>query len=177
MTDEIDPELLEQAAELAAKSIIKLARLQKKTKSEKLENLASFLGLDSDTLKGRPATFKNELSLEDQAIKDSLPIDYQTAYHKAKTEPYVAVNTYYGKKIRAIYQRLQDDKCAFCFLDLEGDTVDLDHSHKTGMIRGVVHHRCNLFFGFTEKAAERIGRSIEETCDMLKAYLIIKRDE
>lgn len=38
----------------------------------------------------------------------------------------------------------QDHKCAICGLEMdEGKRLAVDHCHKTGKVRGIVHVRCN----------------------------------
>ena len=57
------------------------------------------------------------------------------------------------KKIRQDLLLVQGNKCAIC-----GEAVDdavLDHDHKTGLIRAVLHRQCNAFLGRIENNAPR----------------------
>jgi len=42
----------------------------------------------------------------------------------------------------------QHYRCAICNKSLLGERIDLDHDHKTGKIRGILCHRCNMALGF-----------------------------
>lgn len=122
------------------------------------------------TKKGRKATFRRELTDEENHIRLSLPIDLQNAYHKSRTEPYLSIQSWYGKKMRDVYKILQNNKCAFCFKEIT-ENPELDHSHNTGMVRGIVHSGCNKLFGFIEEAAKRGERDTDEICAMAAAYI------
>lgn len=41
----------------------------------------------------------------------------------------------------------QDDKCPICNDPLDG-RIHVDHDHKTGKVRGLLCHRCNVGLGF-----------------------------
>lgn len=60
----------------------------------------------------------------------------------------------------------QKHLCAICQrpLPLKGQT--LDHDHKTGAVRGIVHSQCNLMIG---NAAEKI-ELLEHAIDYLKDH-------
>ena len=53
----------------------------------------------------------------------------------------------------------QHGSCAFCGLPLEPNSncTHLDHDHRTGRKRGLVHAKCNLMIGGIEKALDLIG--------------------
>jgi hypothetical protein len=48
----------------------------------------------------------------------------------------------------------QMGRCALCGELIEGDDV-LDHDHKTGIVRGVVHRGCNAMLGHIENNRAR----------------------
>ena len=56
------------------------------------------------------------------------------------------------------FQR-QAGMCAFCGLPLNYDSnrMHLDHNHKTGKKRGLVHAQCNLAIGGAERALDMVG--------------------
>lgn len=43
----------------------------------------------------------------------------------------------------------QEGKCALCYrlLALDKSRASVDHSHKTGKVRGLLHRKCNLLLG------------------------------
>jgi len=52
----------------------------------------------------------------------------------------------------------QKGLCAFCGQQLVDDnTVHLDHNHKTGRKRGLVHAQCNQMIGGIENAVALVG--------------------
>lgn len=57
-------------------------------------------------------------------------------------------------------QRLnQNNKCALCGEDI-GDNAVLDHDHKTGLIRQVLHRGCNSLLGKIENNMPRSEMTI-----------------
>ena len=55
----------------------------------------------------------------------------------------------------------QNNKCAVCGDGLlVGKTTNLDHSHCTGLVRGVVCQRCNTFIGFIEKTPDLYDKAM-----------------
>lgn len=45
----------------------------------------------------------------------------------------------------------QDGVCALCaeaFGETHHEKPVVDHCHKTGRLRGIIHHRCNIALGF-----------------------------
>lgn len=57
--------------------------------------------------------------------------------------------------------------CALCAIDCSADPV-LDHCHKTGAIRAVLHRQCNAYLGRLENNAARHGVRREELSEFLK---------
>ena len=58
------------------------------------------------------------------------------------------------KEYRETQLQHQDQKCALCGEDIELDAV-LDHCHKTGLIRQVLHRGCNCLLGKIENSMPR----------------------
>lgn len=56
-------------------------------------------------------------------------------------------------------QKEQGDICPLCGRPLGADVV-LDHDHRTGDIRAVVHRWCNAVLGKIENWPERIGQGV-----------------
>lgn len=50
----------------------------------------------------------------------------------------------------------QGGKCAIC--DQPFKTIDVDHDHATGAVRGLLCRRCNLGVAFVEKLAAAAER-------------------
>lgn len=75
--------------------------------------------------------------------------------------PFTAIKYREDKSQSKVEERLcleQLGHCALCGQLLE-ETGVLDHDHKTGLIRGLIHFRCNLLLGHFEKELiqEKIG--------------------
>jgi hypothetical protein len=45
----------------------------------------------------------------------------------------------------------QNGCCALCHEPIEYDSVQTDHNHVTGKVRGLLCRRCNVFVGYLEK--------------------------
>ncbi len=57
-----------------------------------------------------------------------------------------------GEEKEAIYAK-QNGACAFCFEPLPGVWTrgcHVEHDHKSGRVRGLVHHQCNVIIGILE---------------------------
>lgn len=55
------------------------------------------------------------------------------------------------------YLSAQNGKCALCLLPCTPKDARLDHDHKTGAVRGVLHNGCNALLGKVENNAPRFG--------------------
>ena len=51
----------------------------------------------------------------------------------------------------------QDQRCALCKGPVPLIKTVLDHDHRTGYVRGVLHKHCNWMLGKIERAAQRSG--------------------
>jgi hypothetical protein len=59
------------------------------------------------------------------------------------------------------YDRLfaeQDGRCAICSRTNPSGSLDVDHNHKTGAIRGLLCRRCNLLGGVIETNPELVEK-------------------
>ena len=77
------------------------------------------------------------------------------------------------KQYRETQLQHQDQKCALCGEDIDLDAV-LDHDHKTGLIRQVLHRGCNSLLGKIENSMPRSRvdiRRLEGIAHNLIAYL------
>jgi hypothetical protein len=79
------------------------------------------------------------------------------------TEPkYVRENTWKARGININYERyqqkviLQMNKCAICHKETKR-SLDVDHDHITGKIRGLLCRNCNGHLGWYEKLMKRIN--------------------
>ncbi len=73
----------------------------------------------------------------------------------------------------------QNNICLLCKTEIINDAV-LDHNHKTGNIRGVLHRGCNCLLGKIENnlVRNRINENmLEEIMINLINYIGTKRDE
>lgn len=62
----------------------------------------------------------------------------------------------------------QNHLCALCGEDCSADPV-LDHNHKTGAIRAVLHRQCNAFLGRFENNAARHCVKQEQLASFLRS--------
>ena len=61
-------------------------------------------------------------------------------------------------EIKPLRERLlleQGHKCALCLEHIEAEQAVLDHCHKTGLIRSVLHRGCNAFISHIENNQKR----------------------
>ena len=75
---------------------------------------------------------------------------------------YSEIKPYREKQLLA-----QDQKCALCGEDISDNAV-LDHDHKTGLIRQVLHRGCNSMLGKIENSMPRS----EMTIDRLETFAL-----
>lgn len=76
--------------------------------------------------------------------------------------------------VRAQLLAAQGGKCALCRTTIKPNQIAvLDHDHKTGAVRGTLHHSCNAVLGKVENAVGRFGLTsiFAEWCAGLGAYL------
>lgn len=60
---------------------------------------------------------------------------------------------------RAELRDRQNCKCGICQLPVSLDSAVLDHDHRTGAVRGVLHRGCNSLLGKLENNAAKYGVS------------------
>jgi len=64
-------------------------------------------------------------------------------------------------------KKQQDNKCGVCKQELSEKTqIDVDHSHSSGKVRGLLCHRCNVGLGFFKDDLEYL----ESAVNYLKKY-------
>lgn len=82
---------------------------------------------------------------------------------KRQTDPYMRARDKYAKYrgwLRKKYGlsvgdflrllQKQEGRCKLCNIELYDSKIEVDHCHKTGRVRGLLHKRCNLFLGQIE---------------------------
>ena len=77
------------------------------------------------------------------------------------------------KALRLDLLKAQGYKCALCSLDLTEEKAVLDHSHKSGAIRAVLHRSCNSLLGKVENNAPRYGVNLEAFTQGLGQFLAL----
>ena len=82
-------------------------------------------------------------------------------------------------RYRQMYTTKQAYKCAICGTPLAGIRTALDHSHKTGLLRGVLCSGCNSLEGIVLKGAQRYAKASHmiktdylQWLDRLRSYLM-----
>lgn len=66
------------------------------------------------------------------------------------------------KPTRLALLEAQGWKCAICKLPCDEEKAVLDHCHKGGHIRAVLHRSCNSLLGKSENNAPRYGMTLEQ---------------
>ena len=81
------------------------------------------------------------------------------------------------KEIAPLRSRLlveQDHRCCLCGDSIDLEQAVLDHDHRSGLLRGVLHRGCNSFLGKIENSMPRsrvdLGR-LSKIADNLIGYL------
>lgn len=127
-----------------------------------------------ESSKGRPVVLKGDLSFSENEKRLSLPINLQSAFWKACTQPYGSYPNHL-RKVRSAYFILQDGICYFCSKKIESEKESaLDHDHKTKKVRGMVHNECNLLIGFIEKFLTRHEMDIDSFCTLWRENATLK---
>jgi Recombination endonuclease VII len=72
------------------------------------------------------------------------------------------------KPTRKLLLEQQGFKCAICDQPLAEDKAVLDHDHKGGHIRAVLHRDCNIMLGKVENASVRTGMGRERMIQFLQ---------
>jgi hypothetical protein len=61
-------------------------------------------------------------------------------------------------------EEMAKDGCAICgtteWMGRHGGTPHIDHDHKTGEVRGVLCHNCNLLIGYAHEDVEVLAAAI-----------------
>ena len=73
------------------------------------------------------------------------------------------------KQYRQELLQTQDNLCLLCSKTIPQDKAVLDHNHKSGQVRGVLHRHCNWILGKVERASARSG--IPNFLDLAQMYL------
>jgi hypothetical protein len=71
------------------------------------------------------------------------------------------------KVARSAFLKQQQYKCAICGYDCTEEQAVLDHDHKGGHIRAVLHRGCNALLGRIENNAPRHGLKTEQLINFL----------
>lgn len=72
-----------------------------------------------------------------------------------------------GKRFRLSkeeYEQLvknHENKCAICGAPPKGKRLNIDHDHKTGRVRGLLCHDCNVLLGHAKDSTEVLERASE----------------
>ncbi len=56
---------------------------------------------------------------------------------------------------------LQENKCAICHQAFIKIRANVDHDHTTGLVRGILCQRCNIFVGYLEKSGHLLQAAQE----------------
>ena len=88
---------------------------------------------------------------------------YKEKHKKAKTEyiKFWNIKRKYGLS-KIDYKNLlkkQSNKCALCKRFLSIDEIHVDHCHKSGKVRGLVHQDCNHLIGFSGENIDVLKKS------------------
>jgi len=78
-------------------------------------------------------------------------------------------------KTRKSLLEAQSGSCAICHQSLDFEKAVLDHDHKGGHVRAVLHRDCNIMLGKVENASVRTGMGYDRMIKFLQGaaqYLI-----
>jgi len=87
-----------------------------------------------------------------------------------------------SKEVKPVRQAMLESQaysCAICKLSVEEDQAVLDHCHRGGHVRAVLHRSCNSLLGKVENNAPRYGMKVEQLVGFLNgaaAYLDTHRE-
>ena len=59
------------------------------------------------------------------------------------------------------YNKILDSQDGVCAICLRGIRLCVDHNHKTGFVRGIICHFCNLGLGYFEDDIKRMKKAIK----------------
>lgn len=101
--------------------------------------------------------------------KDTVDRKRNEHYHRSKHTP--EMRTYrknsklkydFGITLEQYNQMIANQRgvCAICKKPFSDKTPHVDHCHKTGKIRGIVHPRCNLLLGMAGDDVELLQQCI-----------------
>lgn len=95
-----------------------------------------------------------------QRALEADPDFYKKRYAKHKAQPDFAERRAREQRRRKYgFEIAPSGLCQICG---ERPATDLDHDHKTGVIRGFLCHGCNLVLGYVEKQGNEWGRRAED---------------
>ena len=81
--------------------------------------------------------------------------------------------------LRSELHKAQGRSCALCGHKIRVADVVLDHDHKSGHVRGVLHRDCNVLLGKIENYVTRHGRRIADEgrlADALSGIMAYRED-
>jgi hypothetical protein len=87
---------------------------------------------------------------------------------KIKAAEPVKIKTTKVKDTRLTLLEQQGYRCAICAQELAEDKAVLDHDHKGGHVRAVLHRDCNIMLGKVENASVRTGMGKERMIQFLQ---------
>lgn len=82
--------------------------------------------------------------------------------------------------LRETLLKEQNNVCALCGLPLQLENSTLDHSHKSGRIRQVLHRNCNLYLSKFENSRQLnkiTDEMFENIINNVLTYLKTEREE
>lgn len=84
------------------------------------------------------------------------PKEYAKKWRKENPEKLadIIMKNKYGISVNQVQELLlkQKGNCALCNLPPTKQNLFVDHNHKTGKVRGLLHNRCNVLVGYVEKS-------------------------
>ncbi len=89
---------------------------------------------------------------------------YRKQYNKTDVESrkYAHIRRRYNLS-KADFDKLHENHNGLCGLcgELLGDKYDIDHCHKTGAVRGIIHRKCNWLLGAVDDSIPMLQGAIE----------------
>lgn len=103
--------------------------------------------------------------------------EYATRYRASGAQKWYQIKHRYGideVQFKALLEK-QQNKCPICGAGFEGRKPYIDHSHRNGKVRGLLHRECNALLGFAIEKVEVLQNAINYIKDYEDEETTIER--
>jgi hypothetical protein len=116
-----------------------------------------------------------EKIIADQKARDAANPEARRARDKKRAPKKMLADNArrYGLTVEQYHQMLENQRglCAICLeppTSGRGKKLYIDHDHKTGKVRGLLCHHCNMILGYAKDSSVRLTECInylDDTCN------------